>query len=166
MVNYYVKHKLDSYIDERLVREDLGEATFADFEGWEESDFKRVGSRLLGDLRNHLRFNGIMIEKREGLQISRALSSVIATAESKPYCEGKLSFSPATTLNRSRHSPTGGSTEMRVSTLMSRTHNYIRGRIDKDVHLAPSHRLLLENSTRSIGFTKRSAHGMKLLTRD
>ncbi len=92
LANYYVKNRIESYEAQRLVLHDLGEAAFEDFQDWQESDFKRIDSRLLRDLRNHLLSNGIQVEKRAGLHISRAMSTVFADPEAIPYSNGNVTF--------------------------------------------------------------------------
>eukprot|EP00171_Calliarthron_tuberculosum_P023596 IDg23596t1 len=92
LISYYVDHRLNMYIRSQYMFEDLAESIYADFMDWTERDFKRVDTSLLRNLRDHMAFNGIKVERKARLAISRAISDCLRDPDNIPISEDRTTL--------------------------------------------------------------------------
>eukprot|EP00171_Calliarthron_tuberculosum_P001522 IDg1522t1 len=64
--------------------ENLAEVAYEDFEGWSDKEFKLLDASLQRDLRDHLFYNGLLIERKAGQRMSKALAECIKDPENIP----------------------------------------------------------------------------------
>eukprot|EP00171_Calliarthron_tuberculosum_P004994 IDg4994t1 len=84
LINHYAETRLESYVSSQYMFEDLAEVAYADFEKWDEKDFKRLEQQVQRNLRDHLYYNGLVVGKKSGLAISKALYECLKNPDSIP----------------------------------------------------------------------------------
>lgn len=92
LVSYYSDKILNSHVRAQYMFVNLAEVVYEDFMNWTESDFNRVDINLSSDLRIRMAYNGVLVERKAGLQISRALALCFKSHDHIPISDLTMNF--------------------------------------------------------------------------